>query len=380
MTVPDLVHSLPPMSARAALIAPLPFLGSAQSFHFSAESSAVQPSVPPAFASSGGGAGPAGSEGPRGDGPGSPLIEIGPFATERGLREAALVLRSMSIPHQVGYAAAGGVLVVHERFRARAVDALRRYGEENRDWPPRRAAERPRYAGWSVVVLAFAVLLGFAFITGPSKAPSGRWFQEGASVASLVLSSEPFRAVTALTLHADSEHVLANFLSGSLFGRLSERRLGPGGALFGIVTAGALGNLANALFYVLRGEGHASIGASTAVFGAVGLLAATEVALRLRRRRERGEGRASLRSPEPWRLQEVMVPIVGGLALLGTLGASPNTDVWAHAWGLVGGLVVGGVAALVIRWDRPLSLPRQLGLGAAALSLVFGSWGAALLS
>jgi membrane associated rhomboid family serine protease len=367
------------MSSRAALLSPS-LVGVRSSFVFGG-GRRDGASAPPSAERGSLGA-PASPPGPEHDERAhDPRVEIGPFGSERGLREAALVLRSMRIPHQVGYTPAGGVLVVHEVHRERAVEALRSYVEENRDWPPRRAAERPRYAGWSLVVVAFAALLAFAFVTGPSKAPSGAWFREGASVASLVLSSEPFRAVTALTLHADSEHVLANFLSGSLFGRLTERRLGPGAAIFGIVASGALGNVANAAFYLVRGEAHASIGASTAVFGAVGLLAATEVALRLRQRRDRRSGQQrSAAPPLTRRLQDVMVPVVGGLALLGTLGASPNTDIWAHAFGLLAGFVVGGVGALVVRWDAPLSWARQTGLGVAALAIVLASWGAAIVA
>ena len=60
----------------------------------------------------------------------------------------------------------------------------------------------------------------FLFFTGPVARYSG-WFQRGTAVTGLVLSSEPWRAVTALTLHADTSHVLGNAISGTVFDEAS---------------------------------------------------------------------------------------------------------------------------------------------------------------
>ncbi len=294
---------------------------------------------------------------------------IGPYGSDRALREAALVLSSVSVPHATTYAPGGGALLVRDADYDRARSNLDRYEEENRNFPPRRTVERPRYGGVPWIALAFVALVAFAFATGPVARPTGVFFKEGSSVASLVLSTEPFRAVTALTLHADAAHVLGNLMSGALFGRAVERRLGPGAAALAVTLSGAVGNVANAAFYTSMGEPHASIGASTAVFGAVGILAITELAL----------GGTRILTPKGnahW--TEYVAPLIGALALLGTLGSSPSSDVWAHAFGLLAGFAVGLPFAVVARRSRSTRPWSQLALGLTALGLIGGSWFAAL--
>jgi membrane associated rhomboid family serine protease len=307
-----------------------------------------------------------------GDETGPALAWLGPFGSERRTREVALVLQSAGIGH---YASHGGFIAVAATEGPKARAAVEAYLQENRDWPPRETRERPRYAGLPWIAAAFALFVVFSLVTGPVRTPHGAWFREGASVSSLVLTSEPYRAVTALTLHADSEHVIGNLLSGALFGRAVERRLGPGGGLFAVMAAGTLGNLANAAFYALQGVEHRSIGASTAVFGAVGVLAATQIALRLRERSTRA---STTNAPRGSFWRELGAPIAGGLALLATLGASPSSDLWAHAWGLVGGLLVGAVASVATTWTSPVHRGKQALLGAASVALVGGSWLVAL--
>jgi membrane associated rhomboid family serine protease len=325
--------------------------------------------VPPASAH--------GSEPPPGSARPPGITAIGPYGTERALKEAALVLSSLSIPFGVSYGAGGGHLVVRDADYERARINLDRYEEENRDFPPRRAVERARYTGLPLLPLAFLALVAFMVVTGPAQRPQGAWLREGASVASLVLGAEPFRAVTALTLHADGEHVLGNLLSGVLFGHAVERRLGPGGAALSVVLSGALGNVMNAAFYLARGEPHVSIGASTAVFGAVGVLATTQ--LFLGKRHILTPGASAAGSPSGRRhWTELAAPVVGALALLGTLGASPTSDIFAHLFGLLAGLFVAVPFALLARRSRSAGTWSQLATGALAASLVVGSWTLAL--
>jgi rhomboid protease GluP len=294
---------------------------------------------------------------------------IGPFGSDRKLREAALVLTSKAIAHGIARGIGGGVLLVRDRDYVRAREELDRYEEENRDFPPQRFVERSRYRSVSFVVAMFALFVAFAWVTGPVGKPNGIWFQEGSSVSSLVLSSEPFRAVTALTLHADGAHVLSNLVSGAIFGRALEKRLGPGAAAFSILAAGAVGNIGNAAFYASVGELHRSIGASTAVFGAVGLLATTQLFLGSQRTANQHQKR---------HITEYLAPIVGGLALLGALGSSPTTDIGAHAFGLLAGFVVGIPFALIAKKSRNVSFYPQLGLGLASVALIGSSWAFAL--
>jgi rhomboid protease GluP len=295
------------------------------------------------------------------------LTAIGPHNSDRQLRESALVLSAVGIPHSLVHGVGGGFLLVRDADYDRARSNLDTYEEENRNFPPRIERERPRYGGLPIVALAFVALAVFALFTGPVAAPHGDFFERGASVASKI-ASEPFRAVTALTLHADGAHVASNLVSGAIFGRALERRAGPGSALFGVVVAGTLGNVANALFYQSEGLAHASIGASTGVFAIVGLLASIQLVAFTRRSFNPSGKRAMV---------DYFAPVVGGFALLGALGASPNTDVLAHAFGFLAGLVLGVPMALWIKRLRKPNVAMELGLGTLALGVVAAAWTAA---
>jgi membrane associated rhomboid family serine protease len=294
------------------------------------------------------------------------FITIGPITSERKLREWALVLQSMSIECSVHHDPTGLGLVVRREDEASARSGIARYEAENRGWPPRIARERLAHPRSLIMAAAFAALAAFLMTTGPASGGS-RWFQRGAAVSASVLSAEPWRAVTALTLHADAAHVMGNVISGTIFGSAVGRRIGPGAALFAVLAAGIGGNVANALFHQAMGQAsHASIGASTAVFGAVGILAATQLGMTRTTARDR-------------RVLDIVTPLVGGLALLGALGASPTADLGAHLFGLLAGLVVGGVASWTKLRERVF--PRavtQVMLGGSALSIVLASWQLAL--
>jgi rhomboid protease GluP len=209
--------------------------------------------------------------------------------------------------------------------------------------------------------VAFALaLLAFFTVTGPSAARSV-WFTAGSSDAAHVLAGEWWRAVTALTLHADSNHVLSNVALGSVVITFIMQRTGVGLGAALVVAAGTAGNLLNAWGY---GAHHNSIGFSTAVFGAIGILGGLTYVEAVRERAFRRGGRPA------W------VAIAGALALLAMLGASERSDMLAHLFGMGAGLglglVVGGA-----RW-RPRTWFGQLVVGAGAGALVAGAWVAAL--
>lgn len=310
------------------------------------------------------------------------LVALGPVPTERKARDWALVLQSMSVWHLIRRSFAGWVLLVRDEDYHVASRSIDRYEAENRDWPPRPVRERAGHARSFAIPIIFLALMAFFLVTGPSAANS-MWFVRGVSISGRVLHDEPWRAVTALTLHADAVHVLGNAISGTVFVSALQRRLGAGGASLAVLASGVAGNLANAVYYQVKGVGHASLGASTAVFGTIGLLAATQVIL----------DRAGLLRRRSW--IEIAAPIVGGFALLGALGSGgERTDLGAHLFGLLAGVVIGLVVALPLRRTTPTfdlatghhghqvglgaaKAPRrwsQALLGAVALSIVLIAW------
>lgn len=204
---------------------------------------------------------------------------------------------------------------------------LSAYARERLRWPPAPlvdpAASRPLpLLGpflWSALILAL-----FRY--------RGAWDAAGVLDARAVFDhGEVWRAFTALFLHGSAEHVLSNAVSGafvfaavlSVLGRLR-------GWLMLALTSFA-GNLATAA--VNYPAAYRSLGASTAIFAAVGLL--TGRALRFV---------AGSRHPQRWRA--LFVPLAAGLTVLALHGmaATPQVDVGAHlcGWlaGLFGGLLV----------------------------------------
>ena len=195
------------------------------------------------------------------------------------------------------------------------------------------------------------LLLVFYGVTGAAD-PASRWFARGAADAEVVWR-EPWRAVTALTLHADMAHVLSNAAAILIFMTAASWRLGPGASVAVVLGASAVANLLSAGLY---GSGVTSVGASTAAFAALGLLGALAIT-------------------DPARRRGVWVVIAASLALLGFLGTSPGSDVLAHATGWGCGLALG--LPFAMRWRTPPGRIAQGALAIASLALVAAAWSAA---
>ncbi len=247
------------------------------------------------------------------------------------------------------------LLLLPEEGAEATIAALRAWRDENR--PPNPLPPAKGHPGAWRLGLAWLLTLAGLFALSGEASTGSAWQREGAALAGRLLAGEPYRAVTALTLHADLGHLLANLLSGTLLATAVARALGPGLGALGLVAAGTGGNLLAAL---LRPEQQASIGASTAVFGAVGLLAG----LAWDRRHRAG-----------WAGQGLWLPLAAGLGLLALLGSNPDTDVLAHALGFVAGIPLG-LAAGRLEEAGPRGLQAAAGTGAALL--LAGGWWAAL--
>jgi len=127
-------------------------------------------------------------------------------------------------------------------------------------------------------------------------------FQRGELDGALVQGGQGWRAWTALTLHWDGPHLVANLGAGVWFGYLAARQLGAGTAWLLTVTGAAAANLFDAHF---GPPSYRSVGASTAVFTALGLIAAHS-------------WRTRYHLPQRWALR--WAPLIAGLVLLGWFG------------------------------------------------------------
>jgi rhomboid protease GluP len=278
--------------------------------------------------------------------------------SERRADEWALVLASQGIEHRIEPFDEGLALIVGWEDVGRAHTALAAYDEESRPAPAPEPLESFTAAGdQSLLGAAVALaLLAFHAATGSR----GAWLRSGSAAADLLLHGEWWRAATALTLHADLAHVAGNAAACLVFITAVGRWLGPGAGAVSVLLAGVLGNLATAL---VAGPHHDSIGASTATFGALGLLVARGIA-------ERRRGRFAI--GKPW------VVAAAALALFGLLGVSKGSDVLAHLFGLAAGSLLGAIALFAFR--KPLPRLAQWPLALAALGALAGCWWMALRS
>ncbi len=272
----------------------------------------------------------------------------------RRAMDLSLVLDEEGIPHELRAVAEEqwALLISDEADSARGEAALSAFEREN-PLAARRAREEPEpWAGVAPAVIFLLALLGFQIWTGPET--DNAWFMRGSAQAAAILRGEWWRTITALTLHADAGHAVGNALLGGLLLALLSRRIGAGMAAWAMLLAGALGTLAAA--ELMRGQ-FTSIGASTAVFGALAELAA-------------------LQAVDPESRRRAWIPLGAGLALLGFLGSSRRADFAGHLCGFAGGVALGFLAA---RLPRPGSRAVQAALALAAALVPVLAWLRALL-
>jgi len=293
----------------------------------------------------------------------SEFVEVYRTPSVRANRERALVLNSQSIPFLEFEREGWHVLVVEAHWAERAATELARYEQENRGFK-KPIALRPAAPGMRVGSVVFAALLLLLGFLQWNRAFGLDWEGAGVAHAAALRSGELWRAVTALTLHVDLAHLASNLLFGLAFGVLVAHGHGGGLGYLAILVAGALGNWTNAW---VQAPEHVSLGASTAVFGAVGVLCGSEA----RRRHLLSEARTRRFAPVGVAL--VFLSYLG----LGEVQPPRSVDILAHCFGLAWGLVLGAVLPWFLERGA-LGRGAQLVCGAAALALVALCWRLAL--
>lgn len=293
------------------------------------------------------------------------------------VRELSLVLNSVGIPHRVvGNQHQQWILCPADRARD-ALDELSNYHREN---PLARKPEvlLPPRAGALTTALLWAAVLALFHVLATAGALGISWPRAGAVDGALVREGELWRPFTALFLHADLKHIASNLAFGALFVVLLQQAIGTAWCWFLVLFGGALGNLLNAY---IAGPDLRSLGASTAVFAALGSLTAVQWSRKLISGKDQAKR---------W------VPLIAGIILLGWNGmggvsynpfkgmerpVDDNTDVGAHIAGFACGIVLGGILwrlkqkghlspamEVAAVWITPLCA-----LGAWALALAFAN-------
>lgn len=259
------------------------------------------------------------------------LTEVGKYPTLQQAHEHGLVILAMREPCWVAEAHPSGEFSLHAVPEAAPVISreLNAYDMEQSE------PARPQFsdheifrfpAGWEVYGVWAVCLIGTFLLQNADPSLVER---ASSSSIGLVGKHEWWRPFTALFLHGDLPHLVGNLLSGLFFGTLVARSIGPWRAWALILACGTIGNSITSL--ITWPESFISIGASTAVFGALGILSGIGFATMLR-----------ARFKLPW--AKITAPLVGGIILLGWLGggqAGGDTDVFGHVFGFGSGLAAG---------------------------------------
>lgn len=268
--------------------------------------------------------------------PGEGWAEAGAYDNAAAGFEHGLVVLAMGFPYVLRENADGRGdfrLLVPPEAKEAVREQVELFDRENAGWPPAPHREvLPRRWRESL----FLALL-WAWVAIACFAVQQRWpelTEVAAMDARAVFSDGEWgRPFTALFLHANAEHLISNLAGGvflfavvlSTWGRVR------GAAL--LVAAAVLANFAVGAAY-FPGEYH-SLGASTALFAALGLLTGRALRLAL----AGGPGRL-----RPWRTTLTTLG-AGVTALMLYGGGEAPVDVPAHLAGFLVGATVGCVFA-----------------------------------
>jgi rhomboid protease GluP len=281
--------------------------------------------------------------------------------------ERAFVLAAVGIPAGVAYDGFQYLLEVSQPDASTAIGHLTQYESERRPRPPPPPALPSLPNAWVGCAIYVVTLIAIGLLIS-----NGAWrldaFDVGELDAARLKHGQWWRAWTALTLHRDGSHLTANLAAGVWFGYLAARQIGSGTTWFLIVTGAAAANLLEGL---LGPALHRSVGASTAVFTALGLMSAHSW---------------RLRAPAIQRWALRWAPLVAGVVLLGWFGSGDNdpdavapTDVVAHVLGFVMGVLLGAAMAQQRAQALAARIPQWLA-GLAALLSIAIAWTCALRS
>jgi rhomboid protease GluP len=280
--------------------------------------------------------------------------------TKEKAHEWSLVLSAQGITHTLVNTPYGWNILIKQNDEERVRAELIRYEEENREDIPLKS-DLPFKLNYFNLLMPFALLIIFHFVVVISEDRFNWRFAGHASNVTILDKAQWWRVFTALTLHSDSIHLLSNVILGAVITSSLVQQIGYGAGWLLIVASGGGGNFLNALF---RAHIYASIGASTAVFGSLGLV----VGLQL------------LESQRiSWR--RIGILIAAALALLGFLGTGKDTDIGAHLFGFLTGIPLGIITSVIFsRLAMPPGRRIQRFLALTALLIVSISWFFALTS
>lgn len=255
------------------------------------------------------------------------MVPLALFDSLKEAQEYALVVLAMNLDCLITAEEGAFVIHVEEPFTVAVRDEFRLYEEEQRNVRPVEAL--PVFGSGIELLFMWVVLLFFCY-TMQLERPGFTDTYLNSSVG-VVQNGELYRPLTALFLHGSMEHLLGNILYGSIFCLLVANSLGPWMGWSLVFASGTLGNLTNAVLH--QNSVFLSLGASTATFGALGIL----VGVGLYQAWLVRSVRSGIR---------VLVPLAIGVMFfsmfgIGTPDPEAPTDIMAHVLGLLFGVLLG---------------------------------------
>ena len=279
---------------------------------------------------------------------------------EQNIMACSLVLSAVGISHKITNLPEAATLQVSTEDLHAARFQIQAYEDENRNWPPQPDTSLKTFEPFlqPPTLLLIGALALFFTVTGPWSSHSF-WFTMGAGDATKILQQhEYYRLITALTLHADTVHLLGNCFFGGFLFHFFCRLTGNGLGLFAMLLTAGMGNYINV---TLHGEQHLFVGFSTAVFAIIGMLSMLGRHNRVSKRYVR------------------VIPFMAGAALLAMIGSSgERTDLGAHLFGLCCGFVSGWLLGRPILLRLRESIWLQTSLFLLSIAIIVLSWQTAL--
>lgn len=247
-----------------------------------------------------------------------------PARSRRQAMDWSLVLLSQGIECVIEQIETAWRLTIDPRDYERATAVLQQYRRENRGWRWQQRLPWPEFSFHGGVVIWCLVLVVFYWL---SNIPSMHLKTAGMLYSPDVRNGAWWQLFTAVVLHWDLAHLIANLTTGFLLLGLAMGRYGAGCALLAACLAGAAGNLFGV---VLHSEPYRGLGASGMVMGGLGLLTIQSL---------------SFRRSRPLVARYLVAGLFAGLMLFVLLGVGrdPATDVPAHLGGFVAGVVLGAL-------------------------------------